>query len=187
MVSGTDAAADREVLARLLKQSAAGDQDAFAQLYQRCSSKLFGVCLRMLHDRGEAEDALQEVFTTVWRRAARFDASRASAMTWLITLSRNKAIDRLRKRRETTVDEAFLDSHADDGPGPTLQAQASEDRVRLDQCMDELEDAHREVVREAFFSGATYLQLAERCSVPLGTMKSWIRRSLIKLRTCLER
>lgn len=187
MDTSTDAAIDREILVRLLSQSAAGDQGAFAQLYERCSSKLYGVCLRMLHDRGEAEDTLQEVFTTVWRRAASFDASKASAMTWLISISRNKAIDRLRKRRETNVDDAFLDSHADEAPGPTLQAQASEDRQRLDECMDELEDKHRDFVREAFFSGATYNQLAERCSVPPGTMKSWIRRSLIKLRTCLER
>ena len=187
MSTGTDAALDKALLARLLKQSATGDQGAFAQLYERCSSKLYGVCLRMLHDRAEAEDVLQEVFATVWRRAASFDASRASAMTWLITMSRNKAIDHLRKRREAQVDENFIDSRADDAPGPTQLAQVGEEHARLDECLGELEDKHRELVREAFFTGATYNQLADRDSVPLGTMKSWIRRSLIKLRTCLER
>jgi RNA polymerase sigma-70 factor (ECF subfamily) len=171
----------------LLTQSGKGDQNAFAKLYERSSSKLYGVCLRMLHDRGEAEDTLQEVFTTVWRRASSFDAARASAMTWLITLSRNKAIDHLRKRRESTVDDAFIADFADDGPSPASRAQTSQENQRLNNCLDELETKHRSAVREAFFSGATYNELADRSEIPLGTMKSWIRRSLIKLRTCLEK
>ena len=187
MVTSPDATLDREQLAQLLTLSGRGDERAFAQLYSRSSSKLYGVCLRMLRDRGEAEDTLQEVFTTVWRRASSFDASKASAMTWLITLSRNKAIDRLRKRREATGDDALIDTFADDAPTPPANAQASQDHDRLDHCLEELEDQHRDAVREAFFSGATYKELADRLSVPLGTMKSWIRRSLIKLRTCLER
>ncbi|GAB3040722.1 MULTISPECIES: sigma-70 family RNA polymerase sigma factor [Oleiagrimonas] len=187
MVQSPDAALDREQLAQWLTLSGRGDESAFAKLYEHSSSKLYGVCLRMLRDRGEAEDTLQEVFTTVWRRASSFDASKASAMTWLITLSRNKSIDRLRKRREAVGDDSMIDGFADDAPTPPSHAQTSQDHQRLDHCLDELEDKHRSAVREAFFSGATYNELADRCSVPLGTMKSWIRRSLIKLRTCLER
>ncbi|MDA3913969.1 sigma-70 family RNA polymerase sigma factor [Oleiagrimonas sp.] len=187
MTLSPDVVMEREQLARLLEQSGRGDQNAFAELYQRSSRKLFGVCLRMLHDRSEAEDILQEVFATVWRRASSFDAARATAMTWLITLSRNKAIDHLRKRRETSGDDAVIAELADDDPEPAAHAQTSEEHQRLEHCLEELQSRHRDSVREAFYSGATYIELAERIDVPLGTMKSWIRRSLIKLRTCLER
>ena len=97
--------AEREELNRLLIETGRSDQKAFAELYRLTSSKLFGVCLRMLRDRGEAEDVLQETYTTVWRRAAAFDAAKASAITWLTTLSRNKAIDRLRQHREELLDD----------------------------------------------------------------------------------
>ncbi|KGI77531.1 hypothetical protein LF63_0109360 [Oleiagrimonas soli] len=187
MVQSPEAAIDREQLAQLLTLSGRGDEKAFAQLYERSSAKLYGVCLRMLRDRGEAEDTLQEIFTTVWRRASSFDASKASAMTWLITLSRNKSIDRLRKRHEAHGDDDMIDGLADDAPSPAAHAQTSQEHQQLEHCLDELENKHRDAVREAFFTGATYNELADRCAVPLGTMKSWIRRSLIKLRTCLER
>lgn len=187
MSPSPDVVMEREQLARLLEQSGRGDQNAFAELYQRSARKLYGVCLRMLHDRSEAEDILQDVFASVWRRACTFDASRATAMTWLITLSRNKSIDHLRKRREAYGDDAAIAAFADDGPTPAVFAQTSEEHQRLENCLGELESRHRDSVREAFFSGTTYIELAERSDVPLGTMKSWIRRSLIKLRTCLER
>lgn len=178
---------DREELTRILLAAAGGDQGAFTELYRRTSAKLFGVCLRMLRDRGEAEEVLQEVYTTVWRRADSFDAARASAITWLVTLARNKAIDRLRQHREELLDEPDrFDRPDEDQPSPALQAEASQDRVRLERCMDALEPQQKSAVREAFFSGATYNELADRCRVPLGTMKSWIRRSLIRLKACLE-
>jgi RNA polymerase sigma factor (sigma-70 family) len=178
--------AEREELNRLLIQTGHSDQQAFAELYRRTSSKLFGVCLRMLRDRGEAEDVLQEIYTTVWRRAAGFDAAKAGAITWLTTLSRNKAIDRLRQHREELLDDpSKLEDTVDSQPTPAAYAEASEQYRRLQHCMDQLEPQHRESVREAFFTGATYNELAERCKVPLGTMKSWIRRSLLLLQTCL--
>jgi len=174
-------------LALLLAQTAARDANAFADLYRRTSARLFGVALRMLRDRGEAEEVLQEVFTGVWRRAEVFDPALAGAMTWLVTLTRNKAIDRLRRRREATPgDPIDPDRLADESPGPAAQAEASLEYRRLQGCLDELDPEHRRSVREAFFSGATYNELAQRCRVPLGTMKSWIRRALIQLRTCLE-
>lgn len=179
--------AERDELNQLLQQTGRNDQKAFAELYRRTSSKLFGVCLRMLRDRGEAEEVLQETYTTVWRRAGSFDASRASAITWLVTLSRNKAIDRLRQHREELLDDpATLDQTVDEQPTPAAGAETSQEYRRLQQCLDELEPQQQSSVREAFFTGATYNELATRCKVPLGTMKSWIRRSLMQLRTCLD-
>ena len=179
--------AECDELNRLLQQAGRNDQKAFAELYRRTSSKLFGVCLRMLHDRGEAEEVLQETYTTVWRRAASFDSAKASAITWLVTLSRNKAIDRLRQHREETLDDpAKLNETVDDQPTPAAGAETSQEYRRLQQCLEELEPQQQSSVREAFFTGATYNELAARCKVPLGTMKSWIRRSLMQLRTCLD-
>ena len=179
--------AERDELNRLLQQAGRNDQQAFAELYRRTSSKLFGVCLRMLRDRGEAEEVLQETYTTVWRRAASFDAAKASAITWLVTLSRNKAIDRLRQHREELLhDPSKLDEAVDEQPTPAAGAETSQEYQRLQQCLDELEPQQQSSVREAFFTGATYNELATRCKVPLGTMKSWIRRSLLQLRTCLD-
>jgi len=139
-----------------------------------------------LRDRSEAEEVLQETYATVWQRAAGFDAAKAGAITWLITLSRNKAIDRLRQRREERLDDpSKLEETIDVQPTPAARAEASQEYRRLQDCLDELEPQKRDSVREAFFSGATYNELAQRCKVPLGTMKSWIRRSLLLLQTCL--
>ena len=173
-------------LSDLLRAVAGGDQRAFAELYRRTSSKLFGVCLRMLHERGEAEDALQDVYTSVWKRAGNFDPARAAAMTWLITLARNRAIDRLRQRREGPLDDATANELVDHAPTPAVNAESGQQRRRLERCLDALEPKQKSAVRAAFFSGATYNELADCCGVPLATMKSWIRRSLIRLRACLE-
>ncbi|MBD8880861.1 sigma-70 family RNA polymerase sigma factor [Rhodanobacter sp. 7MK24] len=179
--------AEHEELNRLLQQAGRSDQQAFGELYRRTSSKLFGVCLRMLRDHGAAEEVLQEIYITVWHRAASFDAAKASAITWLTTLSRNKAIDRLRQHREELPDDPrSLEDAVDELPSPAAQAQASQEHRRLADCLDALEPQQRNSVREAFFTGATYNELATRCQVPLGTMKSWIRRSLMQLRTCLD-
>jgi RNA polymerase sigma factor (sigma-70 family) len=178
---------DRRALESLLSRIGAHDQLAFRELYELTSPRLFGVCLRMLRNRAEAEEVSQEVFVTVWRRAGEFDPRRATATTWLVTLARNKSIDRLRQRRDgaplTPID---LDQLADPGQGPPADAELTEDRRRLQKCLEGLEPKDRDSVREAFFSGATYKELAERCRVPLGTMKSWIRRALLQLRACLE-
>ncbi|AJK50620.1 putative RNA polymerase sigma-70 factor, ECF subfamily [Burkholderia plantarii] len=181
-------AARRERLNQLLLSVAQGNQQAFAEFYRLTSSRVFGVIVRMLHDTGEAEDVLQEVYTSAWRRADSFDPARAGAMTWLVTLARNRAIDRLRQHRETQLDDsAAQDLPDDDTPSPAALAEASQERRRLQDCLDQLGAQQRHAVRDAFFSGATYAELAERLSVPLGTMKSWIRRSLMQLKLCLER
>jgi len=192
---------ERAAIDQLLQQCARSDQSAaaqsaFAELYRRTSPRLFALCLRMLHERSAAEDLLQDTFVTVWRRAASFDAARGSAITWLITLTRNKAIDRLRAQRETAVDPlAALDyasaaADASESGGRLSPAAAVEDLQeyrRLQRCLEQLDPQPQNFIREAFFSGGTYQELAERSQVPLGTMKSWIRRGLLQLRKCLER
>jgi RNA polymerase sigma factor (sigma-70 family) len=178
---------NRAALAWLLARIAAQDTVAFAELYRRASPRLLGVSVRMLGDRSEAEEVLQEVFIAVWRRAQSFDPALSSPMTWLVALTRNKSIDRLRQRREQPAEDPIdLEAQADERFGPAVAAENSHEYHRLQRCLDELDPRSSRSVREAYFSGATYKELAERCRVPLGTMKSWIRRALLQLRTCME-
>jgi RNA polymerase sigma factor (sigma-70 family) len=183
-----DADATRRQLAVALVRVAGGDRDALRVVYQDTSAKLFGVCLRILKDRGEAEDVLQEVFVTVWRRAASFDPGRASPITWMVAIARNRAIDRLRasavSRRMEPIESA--DAVSDPAPAAVERVELAQQHQRLSRCLEELEARQASAIREAFLDGTTYEELATRMSVPLGTMKSWIRRGLLKLRTCLE-
>ncbi|MGY3231426.1 RNA polymerase sigma factor (sigma-70 family) [Luteibacter sp. HA06] len=178
--------AERDELNRLLQRTADEDQRAFEELYRRTSSRLFGVCVRLMGDRDEAEEILQEAFVTVWKRARSFDAKLSSALTWLVTVARNKAIDRLRQRPDLRPVEVDWETLVDDGPGPAHGAESDEEYRNLQACLAELETQQRRSIREAFFGGATYNELAERAKVPLGTMKSWIRRGLLQLRACLN-
>jgi RNA polymerase sigma-70 factor (ECF subfamily) len=181
----TDAA--RSQLTAALVRVASGDRAALRLVYQDTSAKLFGVCLRILNDRAEAEDVLQDVFVTIWRKAASFDPARASPITWLVAIARNRAIDKLRStvmtRRAEPIESA--EDVKDDAPAALELIVSAEQRVRLAGCLNELEERHSEAIRAAFLDGVTYEQLAERMKVPLGTMKSWIRRGLVKLRSCL--
>lgn len=174
-------------LARLMAAVSAGDSAALGDLYARTSAKLYGICLRVLGSEAEAEEALQEAFVAVWRRASSFDISKASPITWLSVLARNKAIDRLRSRRPATDTIEAANEVADDSASAIDLIEAAQDRERLAHCLGELDEQPRAAIRAAFFDGLTYQELAERDDVPLGTMKSWIRRSLIRLRGCLER
>jgi RNA polymerase sigma-70 factor, ECF subfamily len=184
-----DAETRRRQLAAAIARVAAGDRAALRLVYAATSAKLFGVCLRILGDRSEAEDVLQEVYLTVWRKAARFDESVASPITWLVAISRNRAIDRLRSgavaRASLPIEAAG--EIADAGPSAIERLEASDEHTRLDGCLEELETRQRAAIRAAFLDGLTYDELARRSEVPLGTMKSWIRRGLMKLRACLER
>ena len=183
-----DADATRSQLAAALVRAAGGDRAALRQIYQDTSAKLFGVCLRILNDRSEAEDVLQEVYVTVWRKAATFDPGRASPITWMVAIARNRAIDRLRasavSRRMEPIEAA--DAVGDPAPAALERVELAQQHQRLAGCLDELEPRHATAIRSAFLDGATYEELAARMSVPLGTMKSWIRRGLLKLRACLE-
>ena len=177
----------RSELARLLERTADEDQVSLKSLYDCTAAKLYGVCLRVLRDEAEAQEVLQEVFLSVWRNAGSFDASRASPITWMATIARNRAIDRLRSRPAPTEDLTAAAHIADDRPTSLEVLETAEDASRLRGCLDELDSRAGKAIRAAFFEGATYPELAEREGVPLPTMKSWVRRGLIRLRGCLER
>jgi RNA polymerase sigma-70 factor (ECF subfamily) len=184
-----DLDANRKLLAAALARTAAGERNALQTIYRLTSAKLFGVCLRILGERSAAEDALQEVYMTVWRKAAQFDAGLASPMTWLIAIARNRAIDFARARGSSRNNMEPIDAAtelADDAPRADSTMQTVQDQARLHQCLGGLADHERAALRGAFFDGNTYEDLAERMKVPLGTMKSWIRRAMLKLKSCLE-
>jgi RNA polymerase sigma-70 factor (ECF subfamily) len=174
-------------LAALIGAVAAGDRAAFRAVYERTSAKLYGICLRLLGSEAEAEDVLQEAYVTVWRNARRFDSAKASAITWLAVIARNKAIDRLRRRRPVADGLEAAAEVPDEGPLATAVIEQKDDARRLAHCLDELDERARVMIRAAFLDGASYPELAEREGVPLGTMKSWIRRGLMRLKGCLER
>jgi RNA polymerase sigma factor (sigma-70 family) len=181
--------AARKQLVAALARIAGGDRGALQLLYRDTSAKLFAVCVRILRDEGEAEDVLQDVYTRVWQRAGTFDPTRASPITWLVAIARNRSIDRLRSgvmaARTRTIDEAA--DVSDKAPNALAQIESLQEERRLMDCLGELEPRHAVAVRFAFLDGMTYDELARRMNVPLGTMKSWIRRSLLRLRECLER
>lgn len=174
-------------LVPLLHATASGDRRALATLYQRTSPKLYGICLRLLADESEAQEVLQDIYVTVWQKASRYDDTRASPITWLAVMARNKAIDRLRARKPGADDLDAVENVADASPSAFEIIEQGQEQDRLSNCLDELEPNHGAMIRAAFLDGATYAELAERESVPLGTMKSWIRRALLRLRGCLER
>ncbi|MGI4733471.1 MAG: sigma-70 family RNA polymerase sigma factor [Janthinobacterium lividum] len=178
---------DRDRLAVTLGRVAAGDRSALSALYRETSGKLFAVCRRILIDGHDAEEALQETYLAIWRRAAGYDAARGSPATWLVVVARNCAIDRLRARRRVPgvpVDEAS--DVIDDRPGAFELASSGEDETRLHACLSLLAAQDRSFIATAFFEGETYSTLASHHALPLGTVKSRIRRALMKLRECLE-
>jgi len=164
------------------------DRTAFRDLYALTSAKLFGICYRICGERQAAEDVLHDVYLTIWKRAGAYEPHRASPITWLATIARNRAIDWRRAqgvRRSTPIEDA--PPILDEAPLASDAMVADEEAHRLHGCLEGLEDRQRGAIRTAFFDGITYAELAERESVPLGTMKSWVRRGLAKLRECLER
>ncbi|QXQ08685.1 sigma-70 family RNA polymerase sigma factor [Sphingosinicellaceae bacterium] len=167
----------------MLDRTASGDLPAFRGLYDATSAKLFGVILRILHERGEAEDVLQEVYTIVWRKAAEFDATRASPVTWMATIARNRAIDRLRARgsRPTVPIDAAAEVR-DERPGADDLLSASDEARRLNAALGKLDARHAAAIRSTYFDGLTYEALAVREGVPVGTLKSWVRRGLIRMK-----
>ncbi|GAB5348160.1 sigma-70 family RNA polymerase sigma factor [Alteriqipengyuania sp. 357] len=178
-----------ERLKAAMVRLAKGDREALEEVYRLTNVKLFGICLRILGDRKEAEDALQDVYLTLWRNAARYDAKRASPIAWLATFARNRAVDRLRtgKVRRAAVPVAEAAVLPAGGPSAETMLIDAERSARVHACLEALDAKQRGSIRAAFFEGRTYAQLAEGEGVPLGTMKSWIRRGLARLRQCMER
>jgi RNA polymerase sigma-70 factor (ECF subfamily) len=172
-------------IAGLLSQVANGDREAFRRLYDLQASRLYGVALRVTRQHSLASDAVHDGFLQVWRNAARFDASRGSPEAWLVSLVRYRALDIARRRvRETSVDQ--MPEQEDPDPGPLAQLEQSEDGKALHHCLGQLEENRRQLIVLAFVEGLTHSEVAERLKVPLGTAKSWIRRGLQVLRSCLE-
>jgi RNA polymerase sigma factor (sigma-70 family) len=176
----------RAELVALLDRVARGERAAMRGVYDRTSAKLFGIALRICGEREAAEDVLQDIYLKIWRRAGRFDASRASPITWLATIARNTAIDWRRAHNgPAMVGDDALATVADDRVGADVMVEDAETRARIFTCIGALEERRATAIRAAFFDGLSYPQLAERMAVPLSTMKSWIRRGLIELRACL--
>lgn len=173
-------------LATLLGRVGLRDRKAFARLYDLASPKLFSIAIRILRDRPEAEEALQEIFIKVWQRAERYEPEQGGPMAWLAAIARNHAIDviRARKPQASDLDEAF--DIATPEPGPEASAINASEGSRIDRCMQTLESDKAESVRRAYVEGLSYQELADFYKVPLNTMRTWLRRSLLKLRECLE-
>lgn len=178
--------ATAEDIEALIARVALGERNAFSKLYDLTSAKLLGVCLRVLNDRAAAEDAMQDAYVKVWKNADRYQANGLSPMTWLITIARNTAIDRLRKRRPAADVDALADTLPATGVSPEGSAIAASEARRITRCMQELPEDRREAVRGCYLGGLSYTDLAEKFDVPLNTMRTWLRRSLIALRECMS-
>lgn len=174
---------------------AAGKRDAaaFRALYDASSSKLFGFALRILHKRELAEEVLQESFVAIWNNAANYQSHLAAPMTWMATIVRNKAFDHLRRTGAAVeidaeqFDREVMNALQDPQATPIEALQMSGDAKALAWCMSALEGAHRQVVALAYYHDLSHSEVAERLTLPIGTVKTWIRRSLEKLRICLAR
>jgi RNA polymerase sigma-70 factor (ECF subfamily) len=171
---------------------AARDAAALEALYLRHASALFGLCLRILGDRGEAEEVLEDVFFELWERSDRFDPERSNPLAYLTMLTRSRAIDRLRRetRRISVLDVAKEPAesreHAADGETPLEAAQGGERRRLVAALLDALDGDERQVLELSFFAGLSHSEIAARLEQPVGTVKSRIRRALVRLRDGLE-
>lgn len=172
-------------IADLISRCAMRDRAAFKTLYERTSAKLFGVTLRILKDRSEAEEAIQEVYVKIWQRADRYVAGNTSPISWLVAVARNHALDLLRARRPVSDDLDVALEVPDGGPSPERAAEDAEERGQIERCLGTLEPDRADAVRGAYLDGYSYEELASRFTVPLNTMRTWLRRSLIKLKECL--
>jgi RNA polymerase sigma-70 factor (ECF subfamily) len=184
--SHTDADEARQRLVEALVATGGEDRSAFRTLYRLTSAKLFGVCLRICGDRQAAEDVLSEVYLTIWKRAGAFEPGRASPISWLATIARNRAIDwRRSSGRAPPARVEDIADLADDRASAEDVMLVDQRAAQLHLCLDQLEQRQRDAIRTAFFDGLTYAELAARDAVPLGTMKSWVRRGLMRLKDCL--
>lgn len=174
-----------DTLARLLGRIRAGERTAFREIYGATHAKLFGVCLRMLKDRAEAEDAIQEIFTRIWTRSHRYDPEKARAMTWMIAIARHHCIDRLRARPRQDEDEDAAHAVVDTAPTAEMRTIAKGESRRFHDCLGRLDQDRARAICGAYLDGLTYETLAERHAIPLNTLRSWLRRGLLALRECM--
>ena len=172
-------------LTGLLEQVAAGDRAAFRRLYDLQAPRLYAVAVRITRQGPLASDAVHDALLQVWRNAGRFDAARGNPEAWLLSLVRYRALD-IARRRGREVSDEDLPEAIDDDPDPLARLAASRDAAALRGCLGQLEEDRRKLVLLAFVDGLSHSEVAERVKMPLGTVKSWIRRSLQSLRLCLE-
>jgi len=189
-VSNTQAIDANQLLA-WLRGTAQGDATAFRALYDATSARLYGFVLRMLGQRELAEEALQEGFVAIWHHAGSYQSQLAAPMTWMTTIVRNKALDLLRRTGggadtdASPFDGAVSEALQDPAATPIESLMMSRDAGALADCMAELAGSHRQVVGLAFFHDLSHSEVAHRLALPIGTVKTWIRRSLEKLKACL--
>ncbi len=175
-------------LAALMARVAVRDRAAFTALYNATSAKLFGIVLRILKRRDIAEEILQEVYVKIWDRAGDYDAQRASPITWLATIARNRALDEVRRASHLSIEDTPEALNVESSePDPLQSLAASEEFKRLLACLQGLENDRRDMVLMAYFHGATREELATRYNAPVATIKTWLHRSLKLLRECLGR
>lgn len=184
--------ADRSArLADLLARTALSDQAAFGELYRQTSSHLYGVAVRILRENSVAEEVLQEAYVAVWHHAGGYVAAKSQPLTWLTAIVRNRCLDTLRRRDIDTISVSG-DADADfdppgDAPAPVDLLIAGADAQSVRACVEELDSGSKQAIALAFFQGLTHAELAAHLDEPLGTVKSWIRRGLERLRQCLDR
>jgi len=184
--SKTISTIDTDQLGQLLTDCAQGNRRAFETLYRTSSARLHGVALRCVGRRELAEEIVQESFVRIWNNAARYDASLSAPMTWMVNITRHLAIDLLRRRHEEPLDEAHLQALADEGPSAHEQLNQAREATALNLCLEELEGMQRQSILTAYFHGLSNAELAQQLAAPLGSVKSWIRRGMERLRRCLE-
>ena len=175
--------------AALMQAMAGGDRAAFGRLYDRLSRPLYATARRILNDEREAEDIVHDVFLALWEKSADFDATRGSVFAWAVTLTRNRAIDRLRlhRRRAELLGDSAPSDLGYDQAAPALDPAAAESAAAVRAAVARLPAEQQRALELAFFSGLTQQEIAERLQEPLGTVKARIRRGLLKLRDLLAR
>ncbi|HEY8622320.1 MAG TPA: sigma-70 family RNA polymerase sigma factor [Casimicrobiaceae bacterium] len=176
-------------LADLLARTALADQQAFAELYRQTSSHLYAVALRILRESGAAEEVLQESYVNIWHHAGSYVAAKSQPLTWLTSIVRNRCLDQMRRREVDTVtidDEEQGMMLADDRPNPMEMLLSSADALAVKSCVEGLEAGQKQAIALAFYQGLSHSELALHLRQPLGTVKSWVRRGLERLKACLD-
>ena len=174
-------------LDQLLRAAANGDQAAFKAIYDATSAKLFGVAVRILKRSDLAEDVIQDAYLKIWDAAPSYSPDIGSPMSWMVAITRNRAIDVLRKRTEVGVDDqSEVIEQEDETPDPYELTAQSRDLKALLGCMEMLNADQRKCLLLAYYYGYTHEEISERMSTPVGTVKSWIRRSLARVKKCLD-
>jgi len=178
--------ADAEQLRQLLAQCSLGNRRAFETLYRSVAPRLHGVALRCLGRADLAEEVLQESFVRIWNNASRYESQLSAPMTWMVNITRNRAIDQLRRLREVPLNDGQAERLADDSPSAQELLDSTRQSSALNRCLETLEGPQRQSITLAYFHGLSYAELAEQLPAPLGSVKSWIRRGMERLRRCLE-